>query len=236
MSEWKQKRFWKEAMAIAADGGYAVHLDGRPVKTPAKAGLILPTKAMAEAVAVEWGSQSDVIDPSTMPVTRSANAAIDKVRVQRDEVIALLAEYGDSDLLCYRAAGPEGLVKQQVAAWDPLLDWAAESLNARLWIGEGVMHVAQDAKVLSRLTDEVAAFDDFALAAAHDLISLSGSLVIALAVTRAHLMPGAAWDVSRVDEDWQIAQWGDDEEAREMTKVKRAAFFDAARFYQLSLK
>ncbi len=236
MSEWKQKRFWKEAMAIAADGGYAVHLDGRPVKTPAKAGLILPTKAMAEAVAAEWGSQSDVIDPSTMPVTRSANAAIDKVRVQRDEVIALLAEYGDSDLLCYRAAGPEGLVKQQVAAWDPLLDWAAESLNARLWIGEGVMHVAQDAQVLSRLTDEVAAFDDFALAAAHDLISLSGSLVIALAVTRAHLMPGAAWDVSRVDEDWQIAQWGDDEEAREMTKVKRAAFFDAARFYQLSLK
>ena len=234
MSEWKQKRFWKQATVVAADGGYAVQLDGRPVKTPAKAGLILPTRAMADAVAAEWDAQTGHIDPRSMPVTRGANAAIDKVRTQREEVITLLAEYGDSDLLCYRAAGPEGLIKRQMDAWDPLLDWAAEALNARLWVGEGVMHVAQDAAVLARLTDQVAAFDDFALAAVHDLISLSGSLILALAVTKGRLQPDQAWALSRIDEDWQIEQWGEDDEATALARSKQTAFFDAARFYRLS--
>lgn len=234
MSDWKAKRFWKEAKVRPVSDGFAVHLDTRAVKTPAKADLILPTRAMAEAVAAEWDAQTGQIDPRTMPVTRGANAAIDKVRPQRAEVTALLAEYGDSDLLCYRAAGPEGLIKQQAAGWDPLLDWAAETYDARLWVGEGVMHVAQDPAVLQRLTDQVAAFDEFAMAAAHDLISLSGSLILALAVTSDRLTPEDAWDLSRIDEDWQIAQWGDDDEASATAAVKRAAFLDAARFYRLS--
>ncbi|MFQ1699396.1 ATP12 family chaperone protein [Loktanella agnita] len=234
MSDWQPKRFWTEAKVVAVDGGHAVHLDDRPVKTPAKAGLILPTRALAEAVAAEWDAQTEKVDPGTMPVTRGANAAIDKVRTQRDEVVAMLAEYGDSDLLCYRAPGPDGLIKRQAAAWDPLLDWAAETFNARLWVGEGVMHVSQKPEILARLTQEIDSFDEFALAAVHDLISLSGSLVLALAVTRERLTPIEAWDVSRVDEDWQIEQWGADDEASAMAAVKRAAFFDAERFYQLT--
>ena len=235
MSDWQPKRFWKKAQAEACDEGFTVLLDGRPVRTPAKAPLAVPTRAMAEAIAGEWDAQEKVIDPRTMPVTRGANAAIDKVRTQRDEVIAMLAEYGDSDLLCYRAAGPEGLIQKQAEAWDPMLDWAAETLGVRLAVGEGVMHVVQSPKALGKLRDEVDAFDEFALAAVHDLISLSGSLILALGVTREAIPVEEAWLLSRIDEHWQISQWGEDDEATAAEMIKRQAFEDAARFYRFSL-
>ena len=231
MSDWQPKRFWKAAQAEACEGGFTVKLDGRPVRTPAKAALVLPTQAMADAIAAEWDAQEEVVDPRTMPVTRGANAAIDKVRIQRDEVIALLAEYGDSDLLCYRAAGPEALIIRLAKAWDPMLDWAADKLGARLFVGEGVMHVTQKRDALDKLTAEVAAFDDFALAGVHDLISLSGSLILALAVSKDAIPVQEAWQLSRLDEHWQIEQWGEDEEAAAAEAAKKAAFFDAARFY-----
>lgn len=234
MSDWKPKRFWKTATATACEGGFTVELDGRSVKTPAKATLVVPTLAMAKAIAAEWDAQADKVDPTTMPITRGANAAIDKVRTQHAEVAGMLAEYGDSDLLCYRAAGPETLIARQAAAWDPLLDWAAQTLDARLIVGEGVMHIDQDATVLARLKAEVFTFDEFALAAAHDLISISGSLILALAVTRYAVEPDHAWTVSRVDEHWQIEQWGDDEEAAALEVTKRDAFLDAVRFYRLA--
>ena len=235
MSDWQPKRFWKAAQAEACEGGFTVKLDGRPVRTPAKAALVLPTQAMADAIAAEWDAQEEVVDPRTMPVTRGANAAIDKVRIQRDEVIALLAEYGDSDLLCYRAAGPEALIIRLAKAWDPMLDWAADKLGARLFVGEGVMHVTQKRDALDKLTAEVAAFDDFALAGVHDLISLSGSLILALAVSKDAIPVQEAWQLSRLDEHWQIEQWGEDEEAAAAEAAKKAAFFDAARFYGFSL-
>lgn len=234
MSDWKPKRFWQSATAAPCDGGYTVTLDGRAVKTPAKALLVVPTAAMADAIAAEWDAQTGLVDPRTMPVTRSANAAIDKLRPQRAEVIALLAEYGGSDLLCYRATAPDGLVAQQQAAWDPLIAWAAEALDAPLIVAQGVMHVPQNEQTLVRMTAHIAAFDDFALAAVHDLIALSGSLVLALAVTRGHLDAAAAWDISRIDEDWQISQWGADDEASAAAAVKRAAFLHAHRFYHLA--
>lgn len=234
MSDWKAKRFWKAATVEPCDGGFTVQLDGRPVRTPAKAPLTTPTMVMAEAVALEWDAQQDIIDPRTMPVTRGANAAIDKVRTQRAEVVGLLAEYGDSDLLCYRAAGPDELIKRQAAGWDPMLDWAAGTLDARLFVGEGVMHVTQKPDVLGRLEAEVAAFDDFSLAAVHDLISISGSLVLALAITKDAIKVEDAWLLSRIDEHWQIEQWGEDEEAAIAEAVKRDAFCDAARFYRLA--
>lgn len=235
MSDWQPKRFWKKAQAEACEGGFTVRLDGRQVRTPAKAALILPTQAMADAIAQEWDAQEEVVDPRTMPVTRGANAAIDKLRSQRAEVVELLAEYGDSDLLCYRAAGPDGLVRRQAAAWDPMLDWAAETLGARLFVGEGVMHVDQNPVALARLAAALADFDDFALAAAHDLIGLSGSLVLALAVTRDAITVEDAWAASRIDEHWQIEQWGADETAAAAEKAKKAAFLDAAQFYRFSM-
>lgn len=234
MSDWKPKRFWKTATPTACDGGFTVMLDNREVKTPAKAALVVPTQAMANAVAAEWDAQENLVDPRTMPVTRGANAAIDKVRTQRTEVISLLAEYGDSDLLCYRAAGPEDLIKVQVDGWNPMLEWAAEKLDVRLFVGEGVVHVTQTPDALQKLTAQVALFDDFSLAAVHDLISLSGSLVLALAVTKDAISGEDAWGLSRIDEHWQISQWGVDDDAAAAEAVKRTAFLDATRFYQLS--
>lgn len=235
MSDWEAKRFWKEATVVALDDGFTVQLDGRAVKTPAKALLVVPTEALAGAIAAEWDAQVEKIDPTTMPVTRGANAAIDKVATQKDEVVAMLAAYGDSDLLCYRAAGPEALIKLQRTAWDPLLDWARTALNAPLICAEGVMHVPQDPQVLARLHGEVAKLSAFELAGFHDLVSISGSLILALAVIHGHLPAQEAWTLSRVDEDYQISQWGDDEEASELAALKRDAFINASVFYQACL-
>ncbi len=234
MSDWKPKRFWKVATATPIDDGFTVLLDARPVRTPAKAALQVPTMAMAQAIAAEWDAQDVVLDPGTMPVTRGANAAIDKVMTQRQEVTELLAEYGDSDLLCYRAAGPEKLIARQAAGWDPVLDWAATTLNARLAVGEGVMHVPQTSQALENLHAELAVFDNFALAAAHDLISISGSLVLALAVTKRRLSADEAWYLSRIDEHWQVEQWGEDDLATASEDAKKAGFMNAAAFYGLS--
>ena len=236
MSDWKPKRFWKEANVTETDDGFTVMLDARPVRTPAKAALVVPTRGLAEAIAKEWDAQGEMLDPAIMPVTKGANAAIDKVRIQRDEVITMLAEYGDSDLLCYRAAGPESLIQRQAEGWDPVLDWAANALGARLFVGEGVMHVPQTARALDLLRAELEKFDEFALAGVHDLVSISGSLVLALAVTNGVLSQEEAWSLSRIDEHWQIEQWGEDEEAAASEAAKQSAFFDAVRFFRLSLR
>jgi chaperone required for assembly of F1-ATPase len=234
MAEWKAKRFWKNATVEPSDVGFAVHLDGRSVRTPAKAPLDLPTRAMAEAVAAEWQAQRDEVDPGTMPVTRSANAAIDKVAPQFEEVAAMIAAYGDSDLVCYRAIHPEGLVARQAQAWDPLVDWSARHLGAPLRLVSGVMHAPQPATALEALGGRVGAMSPFELAALHDLVSLSGSLVIGLAVFERFALPEELWALSRIDESWQIEEWGEDEEAMAAAETKRQAFLAAARFYRLS--
>ncbi|WP_171133744.1 MULTISPECIES: ATP12 family chaperone protein [unclassified Ruegeria] len=234
MSDWKPKRFWKQSAVVEAEGGFTVELDGRRVKTPAKAGLILPTQAMAKAVALEWDAQEKEIDPVTMPVTRSANAAIDKVTHQHAEVADMLAGYGDSDLLCYRATHPQELRHRQASKWDPALDWAAEALDARLSPVDGVLHQPQPSEAVARLTQRVHAFDAFQLAAFHDLVSLSGSLVLGFATAMNWRNPDAIWEISRLDELWQIEQWGHDEEAAAAAEVKRVAFLHAKHFFDLS--
>ena len=233
MSSWTPRRFWTEARAVPLDGGFTVHLDARPVRTPLKAPLVVPTLALAQAIAAEWQAQTGKVNPETMPFTRTANSAIDKVAPQRDAVAAMLAEYGGSDLLCYRAEGPDDLTLRQAAAWDPVLHWAKDALGAPLIATVGVMHVDQPADSLLRLRDAVDALDPFRLSAFHDLVAISGSLVLALAVTRHSLTAEAAWDLSRIDENWQIALWGEDEEATKTAALKRGAFLQADRFYGL---
>lgn len=233
MSGWKARRFWREATCMAEDGGFAVRLDGRAVRTPAKAPLLLPTLAMAEAVAAEWQAQEGEVRPATMPVTQSANSAIDKVAPQTEGVLAEVCGYGGTDLLCYRAEGPAELVARQSAAWDPLLDRAARELAAPLVTAVGVMHVPQPDASLHRLRALVAAQGAFRLTALHDLVALSGSLVLGLAVVRGWLTPEAAWELSRIDEDWQAALWGEDAEAAAAAALRRAAFLHAARFHAL---
>ncbi|MBC2836987.1 ATP12 family protein [Paragemmobacter straminiformis] len=233
MSAWKAKRFWKEAAVESVGPGYTVRLDGRPVKTPAKTPLVVPTLALAEAIAAEWDAQQGAVRPETMPFTRAANSALDKVTPQFDAVVDMLAAYGGTDLLCYRATGPEALVARQAAAWDPLLDWSATALGAPLRAVAGVMHIAQAPASLDALRQPVADMTPFQLAAFHDLVAISGSLVLALAVIRGRLPCEAAWELSRIDENWQIEQWGDDEEAALLTAVRHTDFLQAGRFYAL---
>lgn len=234
MSEWKAKRFWKSASVAPKADGFAVELDGRPVKTPAKQALLVPTHAMAEAIAAEWDAQQELINPHTMPVTKTANAAIDKVAVQHAEVADMLAAYGDSDLLCYRAETPEELVARQAAQWDPLLDWAEQTLGARLLPRTGVMHVPQAPDAVATLHRHTHALNAFELAAFHDLVAMSGSLVLGFATALDALPASEIWDISRLDEIWQEEQWGEDEEATAVAQIKRTAFVHAKRMFDLA--
>ena len=235
MSDWAPKRFWKSAQTNPAEGGARVLLDDKPVRTPAGAGLVLPTQALAEAVAAEWDAQEKVVDPGSMPMTRTANSAIDKVAPQKPAVVAMLAEYGGTDLLSYRAESPQTLVAHQSQMWDPLLDWAEQTFGARLAVTQGVMPVAQDAAALDRLVAPMHEMSQFRLAAFHDLVALSGSLVLAHAAARGARPPEEVWALSRLDEDWQAEEWGRDEEAEEVAARKGRAFLDAHRFWSLSV-
>ncbi|WP_120500218.1 ATP12 family chaperone protein [Roseovarius sp. EL26] len=234
MSAWKAKRFWDVAEVIETEGGFTVVLDGRAVKTPAKSALVVPTRAMAQAIAVEWDAQEGEINPHTMPVTRSANAAIDKVTHQHAEVADMIAAYGDADLTCYRAESPIELVQRQSQQWDPLLEWAAETFGTRLYPVSGVMHAPQDPKVLSVLSDHVHAMDAFTLTAFHDLVGLSGSLIIGFAALKDHRPVADLWELSRLDDIWQAEQWGEDDEAQEQAAVKETAFVEAKNFHNLA--
>lgn len=234
MSEWKAKRFWKQAQVYEENDGFGIALDARPVKTPAKRTLVVPTRGFADAIAAEWDAQGEQIDPSSMPFTRSANAAIDKVATQHTEVAEMLAAYGDSDLLCYRADYPDVLIARQQEQWDPILDWAAEILGARLEPRSGVMHAPQDPDVLDSLTARVRAQTAFELAGFHDLVSLSGSLILAFAATHDLFAPKEIWDISRLDEIWQSEEWGADDEAEAAAAIKEHAFIHAKQVFDLS--
>jgi chaperone required for assembly of F1-ATPase len=224
-----RRRFWTGVSVHEGPDGWTVALDDKPLRTPAKALLVAPTRALAEACAEEWRAQGDRFDPGGMPVTRALNTAQDRVAPQRAAVAAEIAGYGDTDLLCYRAAAPDALVQRQSAAWDPWLRWSRDSFGAALVCAQGVMHVPQPPEALARLSAEVAARDPLALTALYDLTALSGSLVLALAVDHAALEPAEAWRLSRIDEDWQAEQWGEDAEAAEAAALKAEAFAAAAR-------
>lgn len=234
MSEWRARRFWTEVRVTEAEGGYAIRLDARPVRTPAKKPLVVPSRALAQEIAAEWAAQEGEIAPAEMPLTRAANAVIDKVTHQHDEVAALIAAYGDSDLICYRAKAPAGLVRRQSAAWDPLIDWAARVLGARLRPVTGVMHAPQDPEALAVLSRRVHAMDIYRLTAFHDLVGLSGSLIIGFAAAHDVQPAAALWKLSRVDETWQQEQWGVDEEARRQAAAKESDFLNAKAFYDLA--
>jgi chaperone required for assembly of F1-ATPase len=231
MTEWAPKVFWNKAEVFDADDGFGVALDGRPVRTPAKSKLILPTRSLAVATAAEWAAQQETVNPLLMPYTRMANAALDKVSVQHAEVAMMLADYGDSDLLCYRADGPDDLVARQTATWDPMLDWARTILGVRLQVRTGVMHVPQDPAALAKLRDMVMAFDEFRLAAFHDLVTLSGSLILGVAAAKSARPADELWEMSRLDELWQIEKWGDDDAAIEAAEVKHQAFRHSYGFF-----
>lgn len=231
---WTARRFWTDVSVIETDGAYGVQLDSRRVMTPGKIPLVLPSRAMAEAVAAEWAAQEGVIQPLGMPVTRAANSAIERVRPQRAEVAEMLAAYAQTDLVCHRAETPEALARLQAEAWDPLLDWAERAHGARLLPTRGILPAQQPPRALAALGAHVAGLDEFHLTALHDLVTISGSLILGLATAAGHVAPDRAWSLSRIDEDWQIAQWGHDDEAAAMAENKRAAFLRAQEFWVMS--
>ena len=233
MSEWKARRFWKTAGIEPAAGGWRVVLDGRPVMTPGKLPLILPRQALAEAVAAEWDAQQDVIRPDTMPLTRAVNSAVEKVAPQFDAVADMLGAYGGTDLLCYRAEEPARLVQLQAEGWDPLLDWAADAHGARLAVTRGLMPVGQDAGALARLRARIGGLDAFRLTALHDLVTLPGSLILGLAVLEGRLTAAEAHALSRIDEEFQAATWGQDTEAEAAAANRLAAMESAERLLDL---
>lgn len=224
------KRFYKDA-TVGPDA--TILLDGRPVRTPARAALALPTAALADAVAAEWAAQGEEVLPRTMPLTGLANAAIDRVAADPATFAAGLAKYAEGDLTCYRADAPDSLVEAEAEAWDPLLDWAGRRYDIRFEVTAGVVHAPQPPLTVARLAEAVAARDAFALAGLSPLVTLSGSLVIGLAVAEGAVSPGDGFTAAMVDEAWQAARWGEDSLATQAREGRRADFLAAAQFLEL---
>ena len=226
------RRFYKDVDVVASEAHYAVRLDGRSMRTPGKVPLDLPSRTLAEAIAGEWRAQRDEIDPYSMPLTRFANTATDRVAPRRRAVADEIAGYARTDLLCHRVATPEDLAARQDAAWQPVLDWAAERHGATLVVTRDIVAVAQPAAALSALRVAVEAHDDFALSALHSLTAICGSVVLALAVSDRRLSAREAAEASLLDETYQAEQWGDDPEAVERRDGIHAEVASAARFLE----
>ena len=221
------RRFYRDVGIEESKNGFRVVLDGRPVRTPARGFLLAPSRALAQAIAAEWNSQGESIDPTTMPITRLANSIIDGVTTAPTPVAADIEKYLGSDLLLYRADGPQRLVERQARLWDPVLAWAREALGARFALAQGVVHVAQPEGAI--VAARAAIPDDpWRLGALHAITTLTGSALLALALAGGHLTADEAWDAAHVDEDWNMEQWGRDEIALARRAARRAEMDAAA--------
>ncbi|WP_413060934.1 ATP12 family chaperone protein [Sphingomonas carotinifaciens] len=221
------RRFWRQ---VSVDDDRVIRLDDRPVRTPGRTPLALPTRAAAEAVAAEWAAVADMVDPRAMPLTGLANAAIDRIAPDPAHFAEELARYGESDLLCYRADDPAELAARQAAAWDPVIAWARARYDIAVETTAGIIHRPQPPATLARLGDAVAALDPFAMAALSPLVTLTGSLLLALALVEEAFDADTIWAAAHVDEDWQVERWGEDILAAERRTARRAEFDAALRF------
>ncbi len=227
------KRFYKEATVRPRDGGWHVFLDDKPVRTPGRNALAVPSEQLGRALAGEWNAQGERIDPRAMPLTGLANAAIDRVAPDKEAFARALAVYGESDLLCYRAEAPERLSARQAEAWDPILAWARRRYDVDFELVCGVIHRAQPQGTVDQLVQAVAARGAFQLAGLSPLVTVSGSLLIALAVAEEGVGFEQAWAAATLDEQWQAETWGEDEEAARALAARRADFEAGWRFLKL---
>jgi chaperone required for assembly of F1-ATPase len=214
----KRKRFYAKAGAVEGKDGFVVTLDDKPVRTPSGRQLMVPVRAIADAIVAEWEAQQEFIDPLIMPMTRFANSVVDAVIDRVEAVTEDMAKYFESDLLFYRAGHPEALVAREAAHWDPLLFWAADTLGAHFILAEGIVHVRQPESAIAAVRAALPA-DPWSIAALHVITTLTGSALLALALSRGVVDPDQAWAAAHVDEDWNIEKWGVDEEVA----AKRAA-------------
>ena len=227
------KRFWKTAAVVEAESGFAVELDGRRLRTPAREELVVPARALADAIAAEWTECGELVDPRAMPLTGLANAAIDRVAPDKGAFAANLARYADTDLICYRAEGPATLIDRQAESWDALIGWARRRYDVDFATCSGVMHVAQPEETVRKLGHAVASLDDFKLAGLSPLVTIGGSLIAALAVLEKMMPATEAWEAVSLDDRWQMEQWGVDAEAQAALDARRRDFLAGARFLEL---
>jgi chaperone required for assembly of F1-ATPase len=227
------KRFWTDAQAVVQDDGWAIRLDGRDVRTPARALLAVPGEALARAIAAEWDAQGEEIDPRAMPMTGFANATIDRVLPALGDFRGQIAAYAESDLLCYRADEPADFVVRQSAAWDPLLDWARGAYGIEFAVTAGILPIDQPARTLAALRGAVEALDPWLLAGVATITQIGGSLVGTLALLNGATSAQALFDAASLDERWQAEQWGEDEEAAERLAIRSADFLHAAEYCAL---
>jgi chaperone required for assembly of F1-ATPase len=227
------KRFWKAAAAVEAGDGWGVRLDERPLLTPGRAPLAVPTRALAEAIAGEWAAAQETVDPRGMPLTGLANVAVDRVAPGRAAFAAGLARYAEADLGCYRSEGPQTLAERQRQSWDGLLGWARRRYDIDFAITSGIVHIAQPKATVERLAQAVAELDPFRLAGLAPLVTIGGSLVAALAILDGAMSGDEAWDSVSIDERWQIEKWGADAEAEAALANRRREFLAAAQFLAL---
>lgn len=229
------KRFYKEAVHLADGDSFTVHLDARPIKTPARNPLHLPTSQLAEAIATEWAAQDEDIDPATMPLTALAQGALDQVAHERDRIVSRIAAFSDSDMLYYRGdESQQALADHQAKKWDPLLDWAHARYDVSFILTHGIMHHSQSDQTIARLTEIVEAQDDFTVAAMLSLVGLAGSLVAVLALVEGAFDTDTLWPLMNLEELWQEEQWGSDDLAIQTRAIKQAEFLAAAQFFNLS--
>ena len=224
------KRFWKQ---VSIDAERGVRLDDKPVRTPGRLPLVLPSDALAEAVADEWRAVEGDIDPRAMPLTGLSNAAIERVAADPALFAANLAAYAESDLLCYRADAPPELVARQNAQWNPPLDWAERRYGVQFELATGIVHKPQPDATIERLAVAVSARDAFELAGLSPIVTITGSLVLGLALIERAMDADGVWTAANVDEDWQAEQWGEDDLAVQARNVRRAEFDAATRFLTL---
>ena len=224
------KKFYDDVSVTERNGQFAIELDGKSAKTPEKSMLAFSNAAIAEVAALEWREQGERIDPMTMPMTRLANTAIDGVATDMQAVKEDIIRYAGTDMLCYRADGPAGLVDRQTSLWDPIIDWAQSALSVRFTLAEGVMHVEQNPQAIGAFGVHVGQIDDpLTLAALHVATSITGSAILAMALLKDEVELKQAWEVAHVDEDWNISQWGEDEDAMQR-REKRLVDMTAAAF------
>lgn len=227
------KRFYRDVAAVCTADGWTVVLDGKPVRTPGRATLSVPTPALANAIAAEWAAQGDTLRPATMPMTGFAYAALDRVAPDAPGFAASLAAFAATELLCYRAEGPAPLVARQAEVWNPLLAWARSRYDVELVVTTGIVHAPQPAATLARINQAYRAFGAFHLAGLHPVVTICGSAVIGLAVAERHLGAADAFAAGQLDELWQAEQWGSDPLAVASLASRRAALDDAVRLLDL---
>ena len=233
MTKWIKRRTWKNTSVKKVGSSFEIALDHRFITTPKKNKLCLPTRKLAIKIAEEWEQQVDSIDSSQMPFTRLVNSAIDKVKQNYDSVVLDLLNYGDTDLLCYRSESPKDLISRQNTCWDPILLWAKNELSIDLKTTYGVTYNAQESVQISRISKEISSYDCFTLTGFYDLVTISGSMLVALSLCNGQITPDHAVDISFLDEDWQREKWGQDEESTFNRANKSKDFKTAYEFLTL---